>query len=279
MSPDTAQTSPAALLKWLVDMGADEAVDDSPVDRFTVLPPVENVTPTEIKRPALMLSALPRIPVEPAQRAVASIPASASANNAREIAAACRTLDELRAAVSAFDGCVLRQTAKHTVFSDGNPNAPMMFIGEAPGRDEDLQGVPFVGPSGALLDRMLNAIDLERAQHAYITNVIFWRPPGNRTPTPEEASICAPFLVRHIELQQPKVLVLLGGTPAKHVLNLEDGITRVRGKWGTYRSKIGDIPALPMFHPAYLLRQPSAKRQAWHDLLDLKAKLLQLGAI
>jgi DNA polymerase len=136
-----------------------------------------------------------------------------------------------------------------------------------------------VGRSGALLDRMLNAIDLERAQHAYITNVIFWRPPGNRTPTPEEAAICAPFLERHIELQQPKVLVLLGGTPVKHVLRIEDGITRIRGKWGVYRSKTGDIPALPMFHPAYLLRQPSAKRQTWQDLQNLKAKLQELNAI
>jgi DNA polymerase len=207
------------------------------------------------------------------------LPATASSASARELAAKCQTLDELRDAVSKFDGCGLRQTAKHTVFSDGNPNAAIMFIGEAPGRDEDLQGVPFVGRSGALLDRMLHAIDLERARHAYITNVIFWRPPGNRTPTPEEAATCAPFLVRHIELQQPKVLVLLGGTPVKHVLQLDEGITRVRGKWGTYKSKVGDIPALPMFHPAYLLRQPSAKRQTWQDLLNLKAKLREIGAI
>ena len=154
-----------------------------------------------------------------------------------------------------------------------------MFIGEAPGRDEDLQGVPFVGRSGALLDRMMNAIDMDRSRLAYITNVIFWRPPGNRPPTPEEAAVCAPFLVRHIELQQPKVLVLLGGTPVKHVLQWDDGITRVRGKWGVYRSKALEIPALAMFHPAYLLRQPSAKQQTWQDLQSLKAKLIEIGAI
>jgi len=269
------------MLKWLVDMGADEAIEALPVDRFAVPPPtpvVENVTSA---RAAHSVAVTPpvRTPVEPSQRVAMPLPASASSASAREIAARCQTLAELRDAVSAFDGCGLRQTAKHTVFSDGNPNAPIMFIGEAPGRDEDLQGIPFVGRSGALLDRMLAAIDLERAQHAYITNVIFWRPPGNRTPTPEEAAACAPFLVRHIELQQPKVLVLLGGTPVKHVLQLDEGITRIRGKWGVYKSKLGDIPALPMFHPAYLLRQPSSKRQAWQDLLNLKAKLRALGAI
>lgn len=277
---DTAQLSPATMLKWLVDMGADEAIGEHPVDRFEVLPPtpvVDNATSARAAAPPTPPAV--RTPVEPAHRVAIPLPSSVGSLGARDLAAKCQTLDELRDAVSKFDGCGLRQTAKHTVFSDGNPHAPIMFIGEAPGRDEDLQGLPFVGRSGALLDRMLNALDLERAQHAYITNVIFWRPPGNRTPTPEEAAICAPFLVRHIELQQPKVLVLLGGTPVKHVLQLDDGITRTRGKWGTYRSKAGDIPALPMFHPAYLLRQPSAKRQTWQDLLSLKAKLRELGAI
>lgn len=269
------------MLKWLVDMGADEALDEHPVDRFSV--PQASATveyPTSGRSaPAAAAPSPVRTPVEPSQRVAMPLPSTAGAVSARDIATRCQSLDELRDAVSKFDGCGLRQTAKHTVFSDGNPNAPIMFIGEAPGRDEDLQGVPFVGRSGALLDRMLNAIDLERAQHAYITNVIFWRPPGNRTPTPEEAATCAPFLERHIELQQPKVLVLLGGTPVKHVMRIDEGITRVRGKWGVYRSRNGDIPALPMFHPAYLLRQPSAKRQTWQDLLNLKAKLAELGAI
>jgi DNA polymerase len=220
-----------------------------------------------------------RDPVHATQRTVSVVPPSAAALNAREIAARCQTLDELRAAVSGFQGCVLKQTAKHTVFSDGVADAPVMLIGEAPGRDEDLQGVPFVGRSGMLLDLMLAAIGLNRTTNAYITNVIFWRPPGNRPPTDEEAAICAPFLVRHIELQQPKVLVLLGGTPVKHVLHLGDGITRIRGRWGVYRSNGIEIPALPMFHPAYLLRQPSAKRLAWQDLLSLKEKLAATGSI
>lgn len=268
------------MLKWLVDMGADEALDDAPIDRFTVpapVPAVENATSPE--RPRQPPSPVPRSPAEAAPRVAATIAPSAGAISARDIAAQCQTLDELRAAVSEFQGCVLRQTAKHTVFSDGNPSAPVMFIGEAPGRDEDLQGLPFVGRSGALLDRMLGAIDMDRSKHAYITNVIFWRPPGNRPPTPEEAAVCAPFLVRHIELQQPKVLVLLGGTPVKHVLHWDEGITRIRGKWGVYRSKTSEIPALAMFHPAYLLRQPSAKRQTWQDLQSLKAKLIEIGAI
>ena len=246
------------MLKWLVDAGADEALADVPIDRYSVEPPIRSV---------------PEIPA-----ARAPVPAGA-ALNARQIAAACATLDELRTAVGNFDGCVLRQTAKSTVFADGHCDAAVMLIGEAPGRDEDLQGIPFVGPSGQLLDRMLNAIGLDRTTNAYITNVVYWRPPGNRTPTPEELAICNPFLLRHIELKQPKVLVLLGGTPVKHVLNIEDGITKTRGKWGRYLLNGREIPALPTFHPAYLLRQPSAKRQAWQDLLSLKVRLRELGVI
>jgi DNA polymerase len=211
-------------------------------------------------------------------RAVVPVAAPSAAKSAREIAGACSTLDELRAAVEGFEGCQLRVTAKHTVFADGHPEAQVMLIGEAPGRDEDLQGLPFVGRSGQLLDRMLNAVGLDRATSAYITNVIFWRPPGNRPPTSDEAAICAPFLLRHIEIKQPKVLVLLGGTPVKHVLGIEEGITRTRGRWGRYVINGADIPALPTFHPAYLLRQPAAKRQVWQDMLNLKLRLRELGA-
>ena len=276
------QISPAAMLRWLVDMGCDEALADAPIDRFVVTPidfklpgaptaiPIARVTPT---------SPVVRSPVQTTQRAVSAPAPTAAAMSAKELAARCQTLEELRLAVSEFQGCVLKQTAKHTVFADGAASAPVMFIGEAPGRDEDLQGLPFVGRSGALLDLMLGSIGLSRSTNAYITNVIFWRPPGNRPPTLEEAAICAAFLARHIELQQPKVLVLLGGTPVKHVLNDETGITRLRGRWGVYRSNTLEIPALPMFHPAYLLRQPSAKRLAWQDLLSLKAKLTETGAI
>ena len=188
------------------------------------------------------------------------------------------TLDDLRAHIGDCRRCKLAPGRTNLVFGVGNPKAELMFVGEGPGRDEDLQGLPFVGRSGQLLDRMLNSIGLDRQSSAYITNVIFWRPPGNRPPTAEEAATCAPFLLRHIELKQPKVLVLLGGAPVKHVLNLEEGITRLRGRWG--RAVLGgvEIPALPTFHPAYLLRTPGAKRQAWQDMLSLKLRLREMGA-
>lgn len=278
-------TEARALLKWLVEAGADEALADAPIDRFAVAAePVRAapVAPAPAAAPrSRAAEPLPPRPAEPLpQRASASFAvAPAAAGGAREIAARCNTLAELKAAVETFDGCALKVTAKNTVFADGHPDARVMLIGEAPGRDEDLQGLPFVGRSGHLLDRMLNAIGLDRSSSAYITNVIFWRPPGNRPPTPEEAAICAPFLLRHIELKQPKVLVLLGGTPVKHVLNVEEGITKTRGRWGRFAANGVDIPTLPTFHPAYLLRQPAAKRQAWQDLLSLKLKLRELGAL
>lgn len=275
-----------ALLKWLVEAGADEALADAPVDRFAVAAEVTADVAAAARAPKAVPAPLrgtqppPSMPAAPPRIASTSpLHPSGAARSAREVAAACSTLDELRAAVEAFDGCQLKVTAKHTVFADGHQDAPVMLIGEAPGRDEDLQGLPFVGRSGQLLDRMLNAVGLERATSAYITNVIFWRPPGNRPPTPEEAAACAPFLVRHIELKQPKVLVLLGGTPVKHVLGIEEGITRTRGKWGRYMMNGVEIPALPTFHPAYLLRQPAAKKLAWQDLLSLKLRLQDLGAL
>jgi DNA polymerase len=264
-----------AMLDWLIEAGADEALSETPVDRFAVAAePIAASAPAPV-RAAPMPIARPELP-----RTVApTAPPTAAAKSAREIAAASTTLEELRAAVEAFDGCQLKVTAKHTVFADGHPDASVMLIGEAPGRDEDLQGLPFVGRSGQLLDRMLNAIGLDRSTSAYITNVIFWRPPGNRPPTPEEAAICAPFLIRHIELKQPKVMLLLGGTPVKHILNIEEGITKIRGRWGRYVVNGVEIPVLPTFHPAYLLRTPSAKKQAWQDLVSLKLKLRELGAL
>ncbi len=274
-----------ATLKWLVEAGADEALADAPINRFAVA--AEPVR-AEVVAAAPSTTPRTRVPEPLPQRSPEPLPQCAptsfaappaGAGGAREIAARCKTLDELKAAVESFEGCALKVTAKNTVFADGHPGASVMLIGEAPGRDEDLQGLPFVGRSGHLLDRMLNAIGLDRSSSAYITNVIFWRPPGNRPPTPDEAALCAPFLLRHIELQQPKVLLLLGGTPVKHVLNVEEGITKVRGRWGRFVSNGVEIPALPTFHPAYLLRQPSAKRQAWQDLLSLKLKLRELGTL
>ena len=266
------------MLKWLVDAGADEALAEEPIDRYAAAKTAApgSVAPVaEAKRadgPRATPAAAP-LPLRPP----AVQPISAATASAREIAAACDSLDALRAALERFDGCALKTTAKSLVFAAGPADAPVMLIGEAPGRDEDIEGLPFVGRSGQLLDRILESIGLSRTTNAYITNVIFWRPPGNRPPTTEEVAICAPFFLRHIELNAPKVLVLLGATPVKHVLNIEEGITRVRGRWGRYAVNGTEIPALPTFHPAYLLRTPSAKRQVWQDMLSLKLKLRELG--
>ncbi len=171
-----------------------------------------------------------------------------------------------------FDGCGLKRTAKSLCFSRGSEQARLMLIGEAPGRDEDLQGKPFVGRAGQLLDRMLAAIGLDETS-IYITNTVYWRPPGNRTPTPEEIEACAPFLARQIDLLAPQVLVLLGGAAAKSILGVSEGIMRLRGKWLNYRSARGDIATLATLHPAYLLRNATDKRLAWRDLLMVKAGL------
>jgi DNA polymerase len=268
------------LLKWLIDSGADEALVDEPIDRYAA-PKAAMVFEQPRGERASEPSRAPASPSAPAPLPLRQAPAqpiTAATATARELAAACHSLADLRAAVEGFEGCALKTTAKSTVFSAGPADAPVMLIGEGPGREEDLEGLPFVGRSGQLLDRMLESIGLSRETNAYITNVIFWRPPGNRPPTAEEVAVCAPFLLRHIELKAPKVIVLLGATPLKHVLNTEEGITRARGRWGRYAVSGAEIPALPTFHPAYLLRTPSAKRQAWQDLLNLKLKLRELGA-
>ncbi|WP_209001142.1 uracil-DNA glycosylase [Stappia sp. BW2] len=191
---------------------------------------------------------------------------------ARDLAASAPTLDELRKCLSSFEGCNLKLTAKKLVFADGNPGAKLMFVGEAPGRDEDLQGLPFVGRSGQLLDRMLAAIGLDRSS-AYIANVVPWRPPGNRTPTPQETEICKPFILRQIELVNPDVLVFLGAASAKTLLGVQDGIRKMRGRWMTYPCKGRDISAIATYHPAYLLRSPLEKRLSWRDFLAIKQKL------
>lgn len=290
---DTNAVDPRTALKWLVEAGADEALADEPIDRYVTAAQAEASAAVETRAPLTSAPPSPGAPrYEPPPRDVRraspsaelparpiAVPATAAATSARQLAAAATTLDELKSALETFDGCPLRATAKSLVFADGARDAQVMLIGEAPGRDEDLQGLPFVGRSGQLLDAMLASIGLSREKNAYITNVIFWRPPGNRPPTAEEAAACVPFALRHIELKQPKVLVLLGGTPAKHILNVEEGITKIRGRWGRFQHNGLEIPALPIFHPAYLLRQPSAKRQAWQDLLSLKLKLRELGLV
>ena len=190
---------------------------------------------------------------------------------------AAQTLDELRTELATFEGCALRHTAMNLVFADGNPAAPVMFIGEAPGEDEDRQGKPFVGASGQFLDRVMAGIGLDRS-NAYISNILFWRPPGNRTPTDAEIAACLPFVERHIALVKPKLIVTLGGTAAKSLLRTKEGITRMRGKWVDYIAAPGagldqPIPCLPTYHPSFLLRQPASKRQAWADFVTLAQRL------
>jgi uracil-DNA glycosylase len=249
-----------ALLAWYEAMGVDEAIGEEPVDRFAA---VERETPIA---PATLGRQRPKEDV----RALPSRPAGAPADRATTGAAA--TLAELEALVARFEGCSLKRTAKSLCFARGSAEAKVMMIGEAPGRDEDLQGKPFVGRAGQLLDRMLAAIGLGEAE-VYITNTVYWRPPGNRTPSPEEVEACAPFLARQIELLSPRVLVLLGGAATKTILGTSEGIMRLRGKWLTYACTVGEVPVLATLHPAYLLRNPAAKRYAWRDLLMLKAAI------
>jgi uracil-DNA glycosylase len=261
---DDAAIDRLAALAWLVDMGADEAVGEEPVDRFA------------LRAEGAVAPAPPR--EAPARRAPAPQLAARAGDgvaDARAIAAACTSLEEIAAALGTFDACPLQRTATNLVYIDGNPAARILFIGEAPGREEDLQGLPFVGRSGQLLDRMLAAIGLSRsaedpAAAALITNVIYWRPPGNRKPTEAETLMCMPFVARTIELVNPEVIVCLGATPASRLLGTTEGILRLRGKWQTYYLGDRAIPVLPTLHPAYLLRQPAQKRLAWRDFIELK---------
>lgn len=205
-----------------------------------------------------------------------TIPSEAAFESARALAASANSIAELRAALDGFTGCNLRHSAKTLVFADGNPEADVMFIGEAPGREEDLQGAPFVGRAGQLLDRMLGAIGLSR-DTAYITNMIPWRPPGNRTPATHEIELCRPFIERHVALARPKIVVMLGNVASKSLLNTDKGILSLRGTWMEYSAGNDAIPALPTLHPAYLLRNPAQKRLVWADLLSLQERLERLG--
>lgn len=265
----SSPASPAALLAALAfqaECGADEAIGAEPVNRL--VPPAAPPTRDPAAAPAPSLPAAPAV-----SRATA--PAEA-ARPASKIAGACRTLEELRDALRDFSGCGLKATATTLVFADGNPQAPLMLVGEAPGREEDLQGKPFVGASGQLLDRILAAAGFSRATNAYITNVILWRPPGNREPTPEETQICLPFLERHIALVRPRVLLALGNIAARQLLGTSEGITRVRGSWGRYRAEDLDIPVIATFHPANLLRSPLNKRHVWRDMLAVQQRIGEL---
>jgi len=252
-----------AALRLQLDWGVDEALEAAPLGLHApsaALPSPPAIVAAAPATPRLAATAQPR-PVPPA------------ATEASALAAGAASLDALREAMAGFTGSSLRETATQLVFADGIAGSPIMAIGEAPGADEDRQGKPFVGASGQLLDRMLASIGVSRAENIYITNILPWRPPGNRTPTDAEMLLFLPFVRRHIALARPKLLVLLGGTAAKAILGGRDGITRMRGKWHQVIMEDGQvIPALATLHPAYLLRSPLAKKDAWHDWLMLRRR-------
>ncbi len=257
-----------AALALQLEWGADEALADAPVSRFTA-PSDATLPPQAVVPPPAPVARAPR--PDPTAAPPAAPPVVTRAGQA---AAAAQDLAELRAALAGFEGCPLRETAMNLVFNDGNPNAGLMLVGEGPGAEEDRAGVPFVGQSGRLLDRMLASIRLDRGQ-CLITNVIFWRPPGNRTPTDTEVLTCLPFLLRQIALVRPRRLVLLGGLAAKSVMGSPLGIGKLRGRWvpQPIAGLPDPVPTLATFHPAYLLRTPGAKAAAWADLLLLRRTL------
>jgi DNA polymerase len=280
-------------LAWLVEAGADEAIGETPVNRFAKKsphPPLEGGSKADSRDSAKMASVRgvsQSPPTRSSPPAMNTLPHKGGGKekeeadgigNAQAVARAATNLAELKAALEGFEGCGLKRSATNTVFADGNPASRIMFIGEAPGRDEDRMGLPFVGRAGKLLDKMLAAIHLDRTG-AYITNVLNWRPPDNRDPSPEEAAMCLPFLRRHIELVNPGIIVLLGAVAARHVMGFSEGIMKLRGRWLEYRVGETMIPVLPTLHPAYLLRQPAHKKLAWRDLQAAEQKIIALGLL
>lgn len=297
LTPDQA----LALLQWQIEMGADEAIGPeainhlaldrpAPADSHPDRPPLagEGTRDADARHPPPPLAGEGRgggFPARPIKTPAPAAPpraltesAAEPAQSARALAAQANSIEALAALIANFDACPLKRTATNTVFADGNPAAPVLIVGEAPGADEDRLGKPFVGRAGQLLDRMLAAIGLDRTG-VQITNVIYWRPPGNRKPTAQEIASCLPFVFRHIALSRPKLLVLAGGTAASTLLDTTEGITRLRGRWFDLAVPGLDtpLPTLPTFHPAFLLRSPERKREAWRDLLALKAKLQELN--
>ncbi len=281
-------------LRWHADIGCDEAIGDTPTDwaALTARAPARPATQAGFapnggatrdggaRTAPAPATGMARPAPRPAAAVSADQPlgASEAGISARARAAEAKTLADLEAALRDFDGCPLKATAMNTVFADGADDAPILLIGEAPGEDEDRQGKPFVGVSGKLLDRMLAQVGLDRS-HVRITNILPWRPPGNRSPTAAEVAACLPFLERHVALVKPKILVALGGVSAKTLLDRPDGITRLRGQWRDYPTADGPLPLLPMLHPAYLLRNPIAKREAWRDMLALRQRIDEVGII
>jgi DNA polymerase len=267
------------LLTFYQEAGVDALVGDTPVDRLAGDPPPaafrEEAAGT--RESAGSGSPPPPAAARPAdlreRAAAAPLPSpEAAVMAAREAAKSAGSLAELKAILDRFEGCTLRTTATQLVFADGNPRSRVMFVGEAPGRDEDIEGLPFVGRSGKLLDRMMAAIGLDRSC-VYIANIVPWRPPGNRTPTPQESAICLPFTLRQIELADPDVLVCLGAPSAQTLLDIRDGILKARGRWFPFHTGTREIRATATLHPAYLLRQPLQKRLVWRDFLAIKKAL------
>ena len=276
MMTGSARDEAAQLLAWYSEMGVDLAVEDAPQDRFAESAAATEVAP-QPRSPAAESRERPLPGIDSAPPPLV-VPASvtrsqdAAVSDARELARTAADLDDLRAILEGYEGVALRKTATRLVFADGNPAARVMLVGEAPGKDEDREGLPFVGRAGQLLDRMLAAIGLDRTG-VYIANIVPWRPPGNRTPTPQETQLCLPFIQRQIELANPDVLVLLGGSAAAGLTGAKDGILRMRGRWLDYDTGTRTIKALATLHPAYLLRTPSQKKLAWRDFRALKAEL------
>lgn len=305
MLDSTERATALALLAWYREMGLDSAVAETPIDwlsRGDLAPghalAVELAAAAPMGEPAVTIDTAPRaaaaasggsprhapaagrptsppdaaaVSAEPARRSLAAGP-DAAESAARSAARAAGSLPALAEAIARFEGCGLKTTAKSTCVYRGAEQSRIMIVGEAPGREEDLEGKPFVGRAGQLLDRMLAAIGLGEAD-VHITNIVYWRPPGNRTPTPQEAQICRPFLERQAELVAPEIVVLLGGAAAKHLLDDQDGIMRLRGKWREITLGAHHAAAIATLHPAYLLRTPAAKRLAWLDLLAIRARL------
>ncbi|PWL19007.1 uracil-DNA glycosylase [Falsochrobactrum shanghaiense] len=275
------------LLRFYAEAGVDTPLSETPSDHLAApqrsAPASKSaeetgqpqaMRPSRAARPAPVSA--PSATSQPVQ-AAADLPDTGQIALAREAASQAGTLEELREKLAAFDGCSLKFTAKNLCFADGDPASDIMFVGEAPGRDEDMEGLPFVGKSGQLLNRMIESIGLKR-EDVYIANTIPWRPPGNRTPTPLETELCRPFIERQIELAAPKVLVALGGPAGKALTGASEGILRLRGNWKIHRTPSGmEIPVMPTLHPAYLLRSPAQKRFAWRDFLAVKMKLAALS--
>jgi uracil-DNA glycosylase family 4 len=275
MIPDHTRTA-REILAFYVEAGVDVAVGEVPNDYLAgdPVPPASVQMAAPAPASASAVSEPVRRPSAPPPMPAAAAPpaAEAAVMAAREAARSAKTMEELRAILESFEGCALKATASRLVFADGNPQARLMFVGEAPGRDEDIEGLPFVGRSGKLLDKMLAAIGLDRTT-VYIANIVPWRPPGNRTPTPVETQICLPFLLRQIELCAPDILVTMGNPSTQTLLQISDGITRTRGRWYPFKSGDRDIKVMPTFHPAFLLRTPLQKRLAWRDFLAIKKAL------